>query len=104
LQDDPVLSKQLVRIPQSAVAFLSPEINKPPFDQLGVRQALQHALDRETILKLIYGLGQPAYTLISQDQPYAIDPKKSRWRCAQLAQQSSWLVRSFSSNWRRALA
>jgi ABC-type oligopeptide transport system substrate-binding subunit len=76
LQDDPVLGKQLVRIPQSAVAFLSPEINKPPFDQLGVRQALQHALDRETILKVIYGLGQPAYTLISQDQPYAIDPKK----------------------------
>ncbi len=58
-----------------ATAFLSPEVNKPPFDQLGVRQALQHAIDREAILAVIYQLGEPAYSLVSQDQPYAIDPK-----------------------------
>ncbi|KAB8140640.1 peptide ABC transporter substrate-binding protein [Chloroflexia bacterium SDU3-3] len=75
LQHDPELSKQLVSVRRPATAFLSPEVNKPPFDQLGVRQALQHAIDRETILKVIYGLGEPAYSLVSQDQPYAIDPK-----------------------------
>jgi ABC-type oligopeptide transport system substrate-binding subunit len=75
LQEDPELSRQLIQTPQSAVAFLSPETNKPPFDQLGVRQALQHAIDRETLLKVIYDLGEPAYSLISQDQPYAINPE-----------------------------
>lgn len=75
LQSDPDLNRQLVQTPQSAVAFLSPEANKPPFDVLAVRQALQHAIDRETLLKVIYNLGAPAYSLISQDQPYAIDPK-----------------------------
>ncbi|MFN8504544.1 ABC transporter substrate-binding protein [Kouleothrix sp.] len=76
LQADPDLSKQLVLVPTPATAFLSPEVNKPPFDQLGVRQALQHAIDRETLLKVIYGLGTPAYSLISQGQPYALDPEK----------------------------
>lgn len=76
LQSDPELSKQLYTVPTPATAFLSPEIDKPPFDQLGVRQALQHAIDRDTILKVIYGLGTPAYSLISQDQPYALDPKQ----------------------------
>lgn len=76
LQEDPEYSKQLLRIPQSATAFLSPEINKPPFDLIEVRQALQHAIDRETLIKVIYGLGEPAYSLISQDQPYAIPPEE----------------------------
>ncbi|HEU5098664.1 MAG TPA: peptide ABC transporter substrate-binding protein [Roseiflexaceae bacterium] len=76
LQGEPYLSKQLVLVPTPATGFLSPEVNKPPFDQLGVRQALQHAIDRETLLKVIYGLGEPAYSLISQDQPYALDPEK----------------------------
>ncbi|MEI6776587.1 MAG: peptide ABC transporter substrate-binding protein [Chloroflexales bacterium] len=75
LRSDPVLSKQLITVRRPATAFLSPEINKPPFDNLGVRQALQHAIDREAILSVIYQLGEPAYSLISQDQPYAIDPK-----------------------------
>ena len=74
LQADPELSKQLIRISSPSIAFLSPEANKPPFDQLGVRQALQHAIDRETILKVINNLGVPAYSLISPDQPYTIDP------------------------------
>jgi ABC-type transport system substrate-binding protein len=70
------LSKQLVQVRRPATAFLSPEANKPPFDVLGVRQALQHAIDRQAILSVIYQLGEPAYSLISQDQPYAIDPKQ----------------------------
>lgn len=74
LQSDPALSKQVIQVRRPATAFLSPEVNKPPFDLLGVRQALQHAIDREAILSVIYQLGEPAYSLISQDQPYAINP------------------------------
>jgi ABC-type oligopeptide transport system substrate-binding subunit len=76
LQSDPELSKQLLTVRRPATAFLSPEANKPPFDNLGVRQALQHAIDREAILSVIYQLGEPAYSLISQDQPYAISPEQ----------------------------
>jgi oligopeptide transport system substrate-binding protein len=72
LQEDPALRKEFYRVPQSATAFLSPESNKPPFDLLPVRQALQHAIDRETILSVIYQLGQPAFTAMSPDMPYAI--------------------------------
>ncbi|NJN16008.1 MAG: peptide ABC transporter substrate-binding protein [Oscillochloris sp.] len=72
LQEDPQLRQEFYRVPQSATAFLSPEITKPPFDLLPVRQALQHAIDRQTILNVIYQLGQPAYTLLSPDMPYAI--------------------------------
>ncbi len=76
LLEDPELSQQLVLVPTPATGFLSPESNKPPFDQLGVRQALQHAIDRETLLKVLNDLGTPAYSLISQGQPYALPPEQ----------------------------
>jgi ABC-type oligopeptide transport system substrate-binding subunit len=76
IQADPQLSQELVLVPTPAVAFLSPESNKPPFDQLGVRQALQHAINRETLLKVLNNLGEPAYSLVSQGQPYALPPSE----------------------------
>lgn len=76
IQADPQLSQELVLVPTPAVAFLSPESNKAPFDQLGVRQALQHAINRETLLKVLNNLGEPAYSLISQGQPYALPPSQ----------------------------
>jgi ABC-type oligopeptide transport system substrate-binding subunit len=76
LQADPQLKNQLNRHSQSGLWYLVPEVDKPPFDNLNVRKALQRAIDREQLGKVIQGLGEPAYSLISPDLPYHIDPAK----------------------------
>ena len=41
-----------------------------------MRQAIQRAVDRDQLVKVIQNLGDPAYGLMSPDLPYYIDPAK----------------------------
>lgn len=76
LLNDPQLKTQLNRHSQSGLWYLVPEVDKPPFDNVNVRKAIQKAVDRVQLGKVIQGLGEPAYSLISPDLPYYIDPAK----------------------------
>ncbi len=76
---DPQLKTQMNRHSQSGLWYLVPEVDKPPFDGpngLKVRQAIQKAINREQLVKVIQGLGEPAYSLMAPDLPYFIDPAK----------------------------
>jgi oligopeptide transport system substrate-binding protein len=79
LQSDPNLKKQLVRHSQSGIFYLVPEVDHDPFkgdDGLKVRLAMQKAIDRDQLVKVIQNLGDPAFSLMSPDLPYYIDPAK----------------------------
>lgn len=76
LRSDPKLSKELITFSQSGLWYLEPVSNKPPFDNKQVRQAVLKAIDRDKLVKLINGLGQPAFSLLSPDLPGYIDPAK----------------------------
>ncbi len=76
---DPKLKTELVRHSQSGLFYLVPEVDKEPFsgdNGKKVRLAMQKAINRDQLVKVIQNLGEPAYSLIAPDIPYFIDPAK----------------------------
>jgi len=76
----------------SAYTFLGFNLKRPPFDDLTVRRAIAHAIDKEEIIKgVLYGLGmattgpyKPGTRWYNPDVPqYAYDPAKARTLLAQ---------------------
>jgi len=70
-----------------AYTFLGFNLKRPPFDDVKVRRALAHAIDKEEIIKgVLYGLGlattgpyKPGTRWYNPDVPkYAYDPAKAR--------------------------
>ncbi|MEN6473359.1 MAG: peptide-binding protein [Syntrophaceae bacterium] len=71
----------------SVYTFLGFNLKRPPFDDLKVRQAMAHAIDKEEIIKgVLFGLGmattgpyKPGTRWYNPDVPkYAYDPAKAR--------------------------
>jgi oligopeptide transport system substrate-binding protein len=86
---DPVLSKELYATPTFQTWYLFFQNNTPPFDDVKVRQAIAHAIDRETITRvLLQGMGTPAHTMLPPGFPgyvgdkyrdiQAYNPKKAK--------------------------
>ncbi|HEV8677158.1 MAG TPA: peptide ABC transporter substrate-binding protein [Methylomirabilota bacterium] len=78
LQADPRTSKEVFRYPFPGTWYLTPQVTKPPFDNLKVRQALAHAVDRESVAKVAQGLSVPAHTMIPPGFPGFFDDRKIR--------------------------
>ncbi len=77
VKGDPKLSKELVIFSATGVFYVVPNPNMAPFDQRGVRRALNHAINREAIANnVLQGLGRPAFTFDSPDMFSYLDPKK----------------------------
>ncbi len=53
-------------------------MTKPPFDNLKVRKAVAHAIDRENLVKVSQGFAMPAHAMIPPGFPGALDDKKTR--------------------------
>lgn len=64
VQDDPELSEQVTRYVYPGIWFLLPQVTVAPFDQLEVRTAVSHAIDRERIVEVTNGQGQAAASLM----------------------------------------
>lgn len=80
LQGDPALSKEVYPFSVTGTFYLAPSYSMAPFDVKEVRQALNHAIDREAILKsVLQNLGQVAYTFVPPDSPGYVDPAKYDW-------------------------
>ncbi len=63
VENDPELSEQMHRYNLTGTWYLVPDPNVEPFDELGVRLAIGHAIDRDTIVdQVLRGLATPAYT------------------------------------------
>jgi len=85
IRADPSL--QLLAEPGMNVAYLAMNTEKPPFDQVLVRRALNHAVDRQSLAANLYqGLAVPAVNPVPPTVwahndtivPYAHDPGRAR--------------------------
>jgi|GEM_PF-594374 len=70
VKDDPALSKELAQVAGNCSFYIGFNLQKPPFDNVKVRQAFAQAFNRQnyvdTVLK---GVGQPAHSFIPPNHP-----------------------------------
>jgi oligopeptide transport system substrate-binding protein len=78
LQSDPRTAKEVFRYPYPGTWYLLPQVTKPPFDNLKVRRAVAHAVDRENVVKVSQGFAIPAHSMIPPGFPGALDDPKTR--------------------------
>ena len=78
LQSDPRTQKQVVRYPYPGTWYLLPQVTKAPFDNVKVRRAVAHAVDRENIVKVAQGFAIPAHSMIPPGFPGALDDPRTR--------------------------
>src|SRR5688572_17822916 len=77
-QADQRTAKDVFRYPFPGTWYLIPQATKAPFDNVKVRRAIGHALDRENVVKVSQGFAIPAHSMIPTGFPGAIDDKKIR--------------------------
>jgi len=70
-QSDPTLSKELYQgVGDFRVDYLFFDVTKPPFNNLKVRQAFSHVIDRDAIkLKILGPQGNPSYGFLAPGYP-----------------------------------
>jgi oligopeptide transport system substrate-binding protein len=73
LQSDPRMQKDVFRYPYPGTWYLTPQVTKPPFDNVKVRRAVGHAVDRENVVKVAQGFAIPAWSMIPPGFPGAVD-------------------------------
>src|SRR5881409_1313325 len=76
LQSSPKTVEEVFRYPFPGTWYLIPQVTKPPFDNLKVRRAVAHAIDRANIVKVAQGFAIPAHAMISPGFPGALDDPK----------------------------
>lgn len=60
----------------SVTRYLGFNLSSAPFDDVLVRRAVSHTIDRETLCDVVLGgIESPAYTLMPQDKPYCDIPQ-----------------------------
>jgi ABC-type oligopeptide transport system substrate-binding subunit len=70
--------KEVFRYPFPGTWYLTPQVTKPPFDNVKVRRAIGQAIDRENVVKVAQGFAIPAHSMIPPGFPGAIDTPKIR--------------------------
>src|SRR5919108_1320085 len=75
LRDAAATKSQVFRYPFPGTWYLIPQVTKPPFDNVKVRRALGHAIDRENVVKVSQGFAIPAHAMIPPGFPGALDDK-----------------------------
>jgi len=74
------------KMPVASTEFLSLNVELPPFDDLRVRQAMNYAINKEKLVRLMHGMDMPAKGILPTTMPgfntnligYAYDPAKAR--------------------------
>jgi len=67
---DPLNRDLHIAPPEFALSYIGLNVNQPPFDDPKVRQALTHAIDKETIAReVLSGLAVPAYGILPPGFP-----------------------------------
>ncbi len=65
IRRDPVLGQQLNTFPYFATTYLIMRTQQEPFNDVRVRQAFAHAIDREALCRVVHrGMHQPAYSML----------------------------------------
>ena len=91
LEADPVLSRELVTIPDAGMNYFNFNFNKEPFQDKKVREAFAYAFDRDAYCEVLsYGDCTPALSMVPPGMPgaietdaYAFDPVRARQALAE---------------------
>jgi oligopeptide transport system substrate-binding protein len=78
LQADPKAGKDVFDFPFPGTWYLLPQVTKAPFDNVQVRRAVGHAIDRENVVKVGQGFAIPAHAMVPPGFPGALDDRKTR--------------------------
>lgn len=78
LQGDPKTAREVFRFPFPGTWYLIPQVTKPPFDNLKVRKAVAHAIDREAVARVAQGFAIPAHAMIPPGFPGFVEDKRIR--------------------------
>ena len=63
--NDPILKSQIDSNPADGTWYVFFQTRQPPFNNLKVRQAISHAIDRDAICRVVLrGAGTPAYSML----------------------------------------
>lgn len=73
MRANPRIAKEVFPYPFPGTWYLIPQVTKPPFDDLRVRRAVAHAIDRENVAKVAQGFAIPAHAMIPPGFPGALD-------------------------------
>jgi ABC-type oligopeptide transport system substrate-binding subunit len=80
IQEDEAMAKEMRQFSLTGTFYLAPSYSMAPFDVKEVRQALNHAVDRDAIVAtVLQGIGQPARTFVPPDSPGYLDPAAYSW-------------------------
>ena len=86
IEHSPRWHNLIERMPVGAVEFLSLNVEMPPFDNLKVRQAMNYAINKDKLIRLMHGMDMPADGILPATMPgfnpnlkgYPYDPAKAR--------------------------
>ena len=86
VMQDPRLSRYVDSQPLNAIGYLSMNTEMPPFDSIEVRQAMNYAIDKRHLIRLMSERGTPARGVLPPGMPgynpdlkgYAYNPEKAR--------------------------
>src|SRR5262249_25338432 len=67
--NDPVLSKRVVKQVQVAIQYIAMNTQIKPFDNVLVRRAVEYAIDKQRIVRIVNGRGAVATTFIPPTMP-----------------------------------
>ncbi len=76
LQSNAKTAEEVFRYPFPGTWYLIPQATKPPFDNVKVRRAVGHAIDRANVIKVGQGFATPAWSMIPTGFPGALDDPK----------------------------
>jgi oligopeptide transport system substrate-binding protein len=72
------VSREVFRFSSPGTWYLTPQVTNPPFDDVRVRRAVAHAVDREDVASTAHGFAIPAHSMIPPGYPGALDDPKTR--------------------------
>jgi peptide/nickel transport system substrate-binding protein/oligopeptide transport system substrate-binding protein len=86
ISSDAAWANRIERTPQVSTIYIAINTTMPPFDNLKVRQALNHAIDKQRIIQLLNGRGTVANQILPPTMPgydpsyqgYEYDPEKAK--------------------------
>jgi len=86
ISSDPAWQNRIERQPQVSTVYIAINVTGPPFDNVKVRQALNHAIDKDRIIQLLNGRGTVANQILPPLMPgydptytgYDFNPDKAK--------------------------